>query len=175
VEVLVSMFLISVGLMAVVSLFSSNLVRVINSRNQTIAGLLAQEGAELVRNIRDNNVAAGLGSFDVNLPSESKTDCIIDMGNVVMNDDRCDRSLIQEKLYYSPLSSKNYYIHSSAGGKETKFKRKIDIAYSGTGDARAMTVTSIVAWGETFPSVSDCNFANRCAYVETTLTKWKEN
>jgi len=54
-EIMVSIYIISIGLIGIYSLISQNIkVKYINS-NTLIAVQLAQEGIELTRNIRDNN------------------------------------------------------------------------------------------------------------------------
>ena len=71
-EALLATFLLSVGIVAVLSLMASSLRSSMVARDQEIATLLAQEGVELVRNVRDNNWADGNDSFN-NLPSGIKT------------------------------------------------------------------------------------------------------
>lgn len=63
IESMVAVVVLSTGIIVSVSLISKALQQTLDSRNQVIAGLLAEEGVELVRNIRDNNWASGLGSF----------------------------------------------------------------------------------------------------------------
>ena len=174
VEVLVSMFLISVGLMGAISLISSNLSDIINSRNQSIAGLLAEEGVELAINIRDTNIKNGLLSFEENFPTGDENDCIIDSELVLAGAglQLCDRSFEEEKLFY--FSDFRGYLHditSSGAGKTTKFKRKIAIDYL---DAISTKLTSVVIWGNSFPDLNNCNLATSCTYAETILTNWKD-
>lgn len=55
IEVMVAIAIISIGMLGVVSLMSQNIqVQVVN-KNNLIASMLAQEGIELVRGIRDEN------------------------------------------------------------------------------------------------------------------------
>lgn len=55
VELLITIFLISVGLIGVISFFNSSLQSQFDAKNEVIAAGLAQEATELVRNIVDNN------------------------------------------------------------------------------------------------------------------------
>lgn len=170
IEVLISVFLISVGLMAAVFLLSSNIMHLLNSRNQVIAGLLAQEGVELVINTRDTQIKnGGDESFDGFSTAE---DCVVDIDATTLS---CGSTPEQEKLYRKEY----YYVHDSSG-ENSKFKRKIDILIENSGsDDEIMTITSFVIWGEDFPdSVSDledCNLGNKCAFTQTTLSKWRES
>jgi Tfp pilus assembly protein PilV len=167
VEVMVSVFVLTIGIIAVISLFSSQLAQLFNSRSQVTAGLLAQEGLEVVRNIRDNNWASGKDAFEVNLPTASISNCAIDMRTTNLAAANCGNTLKQ--LYYSS----GYYVRSGSGGELTKFSRKIDISYP---NVTSMKAISMVIWGgSTFPvTVAACNTASKCAYAETTLTNWKD-
>jgi Tfp pilus assembly protein PilV len=173
VEVLVSVFLLSVGLIAVISLFSAQVLKMMNNRDYAIAAFLAQEGTELAVNIRDTNWANDQKAFDYNntLPAASANNCIVSYNSVSIS---CGGSS-DNNLY---LNSGKYYSHNSSGTK-TKFRRKIEITYDtgSASSASSMKVISVVIWeGENFPSESNlenkCNFANECAYTQTTLTDW---
>lgn len=169
-EVMTAIFLITAGLLAAVTLLVSGLKDSMDSRNQITAGLLAQEGVELVRNIRDNNWANNIESFDNNdFPGSDANNCRADINS---SDVKSCNNGQDFSLYYSNLS---YYDHNSSG-TQTKFKRKIEVLYdTGTrASAKSATITSIVIWGNSFPSISSCNAVNRCVYTEIVLTKWGE-
>jgi len=176
-EVMISIFLIVVGMLAAMALLTSGLRESIDSRSQITAGLLAQEGVEVVRNIRDNNWVASpsrLSFANLYFPPNNATgkNCIIDYSSSSIT--TCSRPLSEETLY---LSGINYRI--TPPGNSTKFKRKIDIDYApdGNGAANTATVTSMVIWGNAFPAlpVTNCNTANKCAYTQVVLTKWRGN
>src|SRR3989338_5479549 len=79
IEVIISVFVIAVGLVSIIGLIAGSLRESINSRNQTIAANLVQEGVELVRNVRDNNWASG-DPITFHYLDDSD-DCIIDYGS----------------------------------------------------------------------------------------------
>jgi len=54
-EVVISIFIITIGLVGVLSLVNQNIKAQFINKNNLIASQLAQEGLELVRNIRDKN------------------------------------------------------------------------------------------------------------------------
>lgn len=54
-EVIVAIFIITVGIIGVVSLMNSTISGVRVAKSQIIAANLAQEGLEIIRNIRDTN------------------------------------------------------------------------------------------------------------------------
>lgn len=162
-EVMTAIFLITAGLLAAVTLLVSGLKDSMDSRNQITAGLLAQEGVELARNIRDNNWANGRSSFN-DLPN-NKDDCPIDMNSNSVQPGDCNSSA-DLNLYYN----NGFYVKNPPGGTGTKFKRKLEFSTSGN----QLTVTSMVVWGGNFYTVANCNATNKCVYTEIVLTKWGE-
>ncbi len=55
-EVMAAMFVVSFGLVAVIELFATGLINSSMDRDRIVAAGLAQEGLEIVKNIRDNNL-----------------------------------------------------------------------------------------------------------------------
>lgn len=55
-EVMISMFIVSVGLVTIIQLFSTGFINSAADRDRIVAAGLAQEGLEIVKNIRDNNL-----------------------------------------------------------------------------------------------------------------------
>lgn len=178
IEVMISMFLITMGLMAVLTLLFRETSNLIDSRNQVMAGFLAQEGAELARNFRDTNWENDLYAFDSStFPAGNSVNCVVSL--LSTNLKTCGVNLETMKLYYTPtgVGTSAFYLHN-ATGKATKFKRKLNIIYD-TGlasSANSASVMSIVVWGDDFPdlsSIDNCNSKNKCAYSKSILTKWK--
>ena len=157
IEVLMSAFILGVGLTAAISLLSSGFRQSIENRSQFAAALLSQEGVELVKNIRDNNWANGNPSF---MGIDDGNNCHIDVEDINL---QCDGNYLLKR------TSGGFYNHFS--GENTKFSRKIVIS----GDSNQKVVTSYVIWGQVFPgNISDCNTKEKCAYTQTFLNKWKE-
>ena len=75
VEVLFALFIITAGLVVVLALYSKTAVNANQDRDAVIGALLAQEGVEIARNIRDNNWAAGTTAFGANFPPSSSNNC----------------------------------------------------------------------------------------------------
>lgn len=136
-EVMVAMLIISIGMIGVISLIVSNINLSNLSKNKLIAMNLAQEGIELVRNIRDENWLDGDdwqdgiindGSYIVDYSGESSVNDV--------PDDIDDNSA---KLY---LDGDGFYQHSVTAD-DTVFSRLIII----TDDtATSTTVRSYVKW-----------------------------
>lgn len=161
IEVIISVFVIAVGLVSIIGLIAGSLKESINSRNQTIAANLAQEGVELVRNVRDNNWASG--DPDTFHYLDNSDGCIINYDSGSIDCTSLSYSLI--------LDGSGYYEHSA--GTSTKFSRRIKI--EGITDKK---ITSVVTWdgGSFWPDMSnfsDCTTSKRCVYVQDILTDWK--
>ena len=157
IESLLAVFVLSIGIVGTIGLLVSSMKNSMDARDNIIATNMAQEGTELVRNIRDNNVAAGAPSAFANIPG----------GNCYMSYNDPALTCGGSPTYVLNLSS-GYYAH--AGGTVTKFKRKIIIDDT---VANQRTVTSEVIWlgaGGIFPNVANCTVAKKCVYVQAILT-----
>ncbi len=170
-EVILAMFVLATGLVAMMSLISKSLNYSLESREVIIATQLAQEGAELVRNVRDNDFADGNSGFSG--WSDSEKHCIRDYNDTLAGL-ACDPNVGSATRYY--LQYRNgFYEHFSSGISE-KFSRYIYVNYDITrNDA---LVRSFVYWnGTTFlPPNGDpagCNATNYCVFTELYLTSWK--
>jgi hypothetical protein len=166
IESMLSVFLVSVGLVVAVKLLTAGLANTYDSRNQFTASLLAQEGVEIARNVRDNNWVDNnptTNSFS-GFPVASDDDCVLDK-NDVSNINTCSGSM-QLNL------NGNYYVKSTGGGNPTKFFRRMKYVLSGD----VMQVTSLVSWNSVVPSADEgnCNTASKCTYTQITLGKWAE-
>jgi len=171
IEVMISVFILLVGILAVLGLMTSVLKNSIDAKNQEIAGFLSQEGVELVRNDRDNNWAAGHSSFSSPFPNTNKENCRIDMNSHLNN---CNNGHSKD-LY---LNSQDFYVHNHTG-HPTKFKREIKINYESGHNASNSDwadVIGMVTWdGASFPaSLSGCNLNSKCVYTKVTLRRWGE-
>jgi hypothetical protein len=197
-EVLIAMFILLVGMVDAVFLTVRSVADLTNSRDAVIATLLAQEGTELVRNVRDNNVTqadCGTGgnerctAFDQNygFPSETGstiTTCRIDYAMSTdggSNPLDCGIDESESKLFLNRQTG--LYGHDSGGNTyiESKLRRMIIIEYDETingaikPDNRLANVTGVVVYGDAdFPDdiESDCKINNKCVYAQTRLTSW---
>lgn len=169
-EVMLSAFVLSVGLTAIVSLLTTNLGHFFNSRNQIVASGLAQEGIELLVNVRDNNLAEGVGDFDdIPAPTLGTADveifCIdtlipgLEATPNLSHDIGCGGDLINDLEYdlfmYEDLNNL-FYAHNRGGNPEaTRFKRRIMVQNEDPLDAlnKNKIITSQVSWlgGDSFP------------------------
>lgn len=178
IEGILAIFVVTVGMLMVIQLVSSGLSYAINSRYQATAVLLAQEGVEVVRGIRDNNWAQGEDTFK-GFPGNNNNPCTVNYNSTVLSS--CNNDIGNKALNLESGA----YTHNS--GLSTRFKREILISYlDGAGDstnkigAATARVDSVVTWGTAdFPNTIDaahCNAssASQCAFATVILSKWGE-
>jgi len=132
VEVLIAGMLLALGLVPVFYFSSHSLVLAQSARTTFTAGLLAQEGLEVIRTIRDDNWIAGR-DFDVGL-----TDC--DSGCRVQWDSTSVLSLGTDIALLVDSTNQIYQYNS---GSTTSYMRTITIDNS---ISNAMRVQSKVDW-----------------------------
>lgn len=173
-------FVLTIGLTAVVALIGNSLKNSFETRDTIIAVGLAQEGAELVRNVRDNDFVTGCGDGTCNdgftvFSNDANGDnkhCRIDYTDATDSLD-CASSvgtLSRYRLRYAD----NFYQHNS--GADSRFSRYVYIDYR-QADNEAL-VRSFVYWGGLFTPPSDdgsaaqCTVARKCVFTEIRLTSW---
>lgn len=166
-EVILSAFVLAVGIVAVIGLLSSSIKHSIDSRDEIIASQLAQEGVELVRNIRDNNYANSQ-TYDTGIGNCAGTR--IDSSILTDGDPTLPCPPNSYALYFNSTTLK--YGHSISDA--TKFSRKIII--SDSANPAGKQVESRVWWGSTEPdtdtNTNACDVANKCVAAISTLTDW---
>lgn len=156
-EVIISLFVLSVGFLGVTKLSVETLKQSFLQRDALIASMLAQEGVEGVYQIRDSNVSRGESDIFVGIVAGTYR---VDIGEPSTLSNPGDY-----RLYFD---DDNFYKHSPEGETPTKFSRRITIENIDAGSARR--IVSMVVWSRNdFPSVNDCNKSNRCAFSWTEL------
>ncbi len=167
IEVLLAIVLVTAGMLSAIQLVSVGLVTASDSRNELTANLLAQEGIELVRNIRDNNFSAnpqrdGFAGF----PATNSNNCRID----IMGELDCSGGSNTLNIDVA-----GFFSYVTVGTIQTSFSRQISIIYDVTPStsAKTATVTSMVTWGNSqFQTAANCTVAKKCIYDQMTFTKW---
>lgn len=171
IEVMIAIFVLSLGLVAISFLMVNNIKSSENSKNQIIASQLAQEGIELVRNMKDGKIAA----LD-NLSAGSYVYMIDTAGTFIENNSDPNKF----KLYLNNF----FYTHESSGGTPTKFYRSIYLDITGDKDhdpysTREIKVTAYVSWnGKGFidelqnVDATKCTIGNKCLSVVSVLSDY---
>ena len=151
-EAVMAISVITIGLLGVSSLAIQNIqIKGVN-RNYLIASMLAQEGIELTRNIRDQNWLNIQN--DPSDPSLAWDDWITDgsVPNTFTVDYESDTTVAHQpdhsvssindngtRLY---VNGNGFYTHNSAGGTLTKFRRLISAVDNGD----HLLVSATVSW-----------------------------
>ena len=160
IEVLVTLLVLTISITGVTFLMTKNIADVQNSKNQIIVSMLAQEGIELVRNLKDND--------DLQKPNPpgtplTRSNCRIseEMGNLA----DCNSSSDNKRLY---LKNNSFYQHTVSGNTPTKFYRRVDVSTIRKAGTDETTVTVYVTWNnkgfvdELNDPKNDCTTANKC-------------
>lgn len=181
-EVILAAFILSFGMVAVLNLFVRGIKELQDERDTVVASMLAQEGVELVRNIRDNNWAERNYSDIVN-PSKKftpktfadfkeKSNCVVSYKDDEITD--CNNGASVTASNIMKIGGGSFFLQKDSGTL-TKFKRRINIDGDAPHieDSDEVIVRSIVIWGgSSFPSVSDCTVSKKCVFSESILTNW---
>lgn len=174
-EVLLSMFVLSIGLVTIVAVMAGSLRYSYDTRDLIIATGLAQEGVELVRNVRDADFAAGNQGFT--RFSDSNRYCRINWNSSQNSNIDCFANPDPANRYY--LQYRNG-VYGHVNATKERYSRFIYIDYDpgvGLNNGTAV-VRSFVFWGtaDIRPATGDpatCNASPTCVYTEIFLTSWK--
>jgi prepilin-type N-terminal cleavage/methylation domain-containing protein len=166
IEVLFALLILTVGISAILVLMTSNIKNSIIAKNQIVASELAQEGVELVKNLKDNNptFSVTIKSLDPSLAySVGPYGAFADLSssNNHNNDDAAKQLNLSNEGVYRPVLD--------GIGTPTKFFRKVLMVVNTDADGKnTTTVTALVSWNGTgFAEV--CNTTNKCASVVSVL------
>lgn len=171
-EVLLSLAVLTAGILPILAALTSALNTSIESRDAIIGAGLAQEGVELVTNVKDYGMKFKGNAF-IGFSPGNRT-CRIDMNAPSLADPGADQIECGNGLDFnlSLLSPYQMYAHDDMEGK---FKRKVFIGYTPGQDSAS--VKSAVYWGAYDPNHSDvdanCTALNECALAQTVLRAWK--
>jgi type II secretory pathway pseudopilin PulG len=135
-EVLVAIFILLTGILALSTLVTSAVRTSSANSSKLIAANLAQEGLEIVRAVRDLNLASDGTGWD----SFFNKFCADSSYAVQYDDDSLDRAYEDTFLKFD--SSTGFYGYDS--GTDTIFKRKIELIADGC--PNYFTVVSQVTW-----------------------------
>jgi len=153
-EAIVAIFVITTGIVGVLSLVTQTISSATISKDKLIAAYLAQEGIEIVRNIRDTNwleAETYVNSWDEGLTGnclgdvdncETSSGCIVDY-NHSYGPSMEDPNLPVYTGQYLNIDAAGFYSYS--GGTQSKFQRKIVTESGGTDILRICT---LVQWQE---------------------------
>lgn len=185
-EVVLAGFVLTTGIIAVVSLYTVSHRSSFDTRSIITASGLAQEGVEVARNIRDNNTAYrerywSTGDMCSNsvegdcdpfryFPNGANSKCSLSYDS--SGSDAFDCSSPQPEVKVGS----NGLLHNGTG-TATQFYRLIKIDH--TGGADSARVQSFVAWQDPGSNLNGsnaitwCTPYNKCVYTELFLSRVK--
>jgi len=129
-EVLTSVFVLVITSLTIFSLLSASIFSLSSLKDRFVAFYLAQEGIEIVKNIRDSNFLQGASWLS-------------GIGTGDKQGDYLSTSLSPYSDTYLKQNSSGFFQYGS--GSDTKFKRKINVTQI---DANRVRVTVEVSWME---------------------------
>ena len=141
-EAIVAITVITVGIVGVLSLVSQTISSSTFSKDKLVAAYLAQEGIEIVRNIRDTNWVEGVASSWY----EGLTGCA---SGYEADYDDTDLSCWSDPGRFLELQSGGFYSYDS--GTQPKFKRKITIVLVGTNELKVSVEIQWQEKGQNYP------------------------
>jgi type II secretory pathway pseudopilin PulG len=151
VEIVVVLFIISLGLIGVLTLIIQNIQSQSYNKNNLIAYQLAQEGIELVRKVRDSNWKAHV-PYNTNLVDG---EYYMDYLDTIPTSSTGPTSLVLK------TDNNGFYIHDAAGS-DSGFSRKLTIQNLAGGES--MRVVAEITW-----SVNNRSYSYD---LETLLYDW---
>ena len=149
IEILVSIGIVSVGIIAIVSLFNTNLRDEIRSKNKLTAIYLAQEAVEVVRQQRDSNWKNSV-AWDTYLSTGNKITGFVNENDITDGWEIAVKNNPREKIYINNGS----YIQSRNAPlvfEETNFERWVTI--NSDCGAGCLTVTAFVSHPNFSPDI----------------------
>jgi len=138
IEVIVILFVMSMGLIGVLSLIVQNIQSQSYNKSNLIAYQLAQEGVELIRKVRDSNWRAGL-PYDDKLADGQYFMDYTDTAPQAHNSANPDELILRK-------DASDFYTNNPLEMNQTIFSRLITIAAV---DSSALRVVVTISWSET--------------------------
>lgn len=146
IEATFSIFIVGTILITFMAVMASVYRTEFSKRDLIIASNLAQEGIEIVRNIRDNNWKQGKKAFET-VPFTSGGNYCVDYVGTVVSD--CGDKFL--------MNSVNSFYQYTVTGAYTVTKYSRTIVINGSGDSRTITVT--VNWDGKNMTMTDTLYA----------------
>ena len=153
-EVMTAVFVVTVGLIGVFIVIQNLSTYTAYSKDRLVASYLAQEGMEIIRNIRDTNWLEP----EIEPENPNPWDEDIWDGGLSACSSGCEVDYTTSTFLNLDLSYSNQYLkidsngfYSYNPGTETKFKRKIIISAPGTSDCpvnNCLLVKVSVSWSK---------------------------
>ncbi len=145
-ELLIVMFIISVGFTAVFSLLTKSIVVGFQVENELVAISLAAEAIEVIINIRNSNwLEDPPCAYD-----DFNGDCVSDTFPIINTNVTSTSIAISDTsdtLYLENIAGNQFYTHNATGTQPTIFSRRVEMSRAvDAGGVSYIEVKSIVGW-----------------------------
>lgn len=183
VEVVLAMFILTTALTVVMLPAIRTIQYTKQNRQAVLAAYLAQEGVEIIRNIRDTqfaqfdkNKATLDKAFDMDTTETVKA-CSIDytttaLGKIGDTLSNCKANSLFSKEDGALILNNDFY-ESSPGNSDAVFWRKAVIRRITRGSNIRYDVEVYVIWGTgRYRAPATCTRSNKCVFSQATVTNW---
>ena len=167
IEVMVSILIFSSPLIALMGIAGKGISATQAVSSETTAHYLAQEGLEVVRNVRDTNFVSG-GAWDAGLSScTQNTPCQVSYQgtNAPILSAPCSAVSNNPALKGCLVNQLTDGFFTDSAGNPSGFYREVYIGHSSATNPDEYLATSIVSWEQ--------KNVPRSVVLETLLTKWQ--
>lgn len=159
IESVVAILVLAIGIAAVVLLIARSTRDANDARDQIIASMLAQEGIELVRNLKDSGT--------LNSSYDESSECSSGCDNLIV--DYSSGIVLQNGVKRLRINDNGFFEHGG-GSNQTKFAREIILTITGDEDddpsTRVINVSSTVWWDPPYAHPDlNCTVGNKCIRV----------
>jgi prepilin-type N-terminal cleavage/methylation domain-containing protein len=170
IEIIATLAVIAIGFIGVLSLSVQNTRVQYTNKNTLIAAHLAQEGLELVRNLRDDNFLNPNSDWFVGFAIKgaySTSTIYYDYSNSTPKIATASVANINDALAVLKIDANGFYSHNASAATTTVFSRIIVTKNNNTTDATASStiVSCLVQWNDRGKKES--------YQADTVLWKWR--
>ncbi|MEI6650699.1 MAG: hypothetical protein WCL23_04695 [Candidatus Moraniibacteriota bacterium] len=187
-EVLLSIAVLTAGILPIFASITHGIKISNDDQRIIVASGLAQEGVELIQNVRDNQFlhidSTVTDAFYGWLPggksnvNGSWNNCRIDFKDPVLSDPVANQISCSGSSYdLTPVSGGVYQGLFEHGSTSGLYKRRLFLSYDAA--SKQLTIVSAVYWGTTFVPTTPaevangCHAASQCVSTGGTLTAWR--
>jgi len=166
VELIIAIFILSFSIFGVYNAFSTVIVLTHGASDRFIAAYLAQEGLEIIRNIRDNNWISGQSNWRQGLDvCDEGCEADYTTGTDVPGASSLEPWSMEGN--FLKINDSGFYDYSN-GSPNSKFKRKITTTFLGN---YIVKVSVLVTWEEK-PTILNPSATQGSIEAEETLYNW---
>lgn len=175
-EVLIASAVMTIGVLATLNLLYSSRNTERGNRDFIVAAQLAQEGVEIVRNVRDNSFASGGGGYsDISSATNAglRHHCTVNLGGATYS---TGAQLYDCRNTVAALSGALAATSVTLNG--IVYRRYVNVDYVAA--TPGAEVVAFAYWDGLWSPSNDvaamkstCNRQNKCAYSEANLLGWK--